>query len=244
MACENGIRSGRQQIRGFDMSDAAIIEARAVTKEFRRRDRVLTQVLRGVDLAVPAGQIVGIHGAVASGKTTLLRLFAALERPTSGDILYAGRPLWSHTWRGWRPSTPRRGFALPVFKNAVASLDPSWPLWRTVTEAACLAGVVRTRALAERQRLATDLLARVGLSREQINDAPKHLSASQCQQVAIHERRCVFQAKLGKVLVGRFFTMKKTRPGGVPIHCSSMVRREFSGEWRLPGCASHRALAK
>ena len=167
------------------MSDAAIIEARAVTKEFRRRDRVLTQVLRGVDLAVPAGQIVGIHGAVASGKTTLLRLFAALERPTSGDILYAGRPLWSHTWRGWRPSTPRRGFALPVFKNAVASLDPSWPLWRTVTEAACLAGVVRTRALAERQRLATDLLARVGLSRERINDAPKHLSASQCQQVAI-----------------------------------------------------------
>src|SRR5438132_5609096 len=167
------------------MSGAPVLEARAVTKQYRRRDGVTVEVLRGVDLVVPAAQIAGIHGAAASGKTTLLRLFSGLERPTSGQILYAGRATWRHTWRGWRQNTQRPGFALPVFKNPVASLDPSWPLWRTVTEAACIAGVVPTHALAERQRMATELLARAGLTGERIDDAPKHLSVSQCQMVAI-----------------------------------------------------------
>lgn len=47
-------------------------------------------ILRGVDLAVPAGQTVGIVGPSGSGKTTLLMLIAGLETPSSGRVTIAG----------------------------------------------------------------------------------------------------------------------------------------------------------
>jgi putative ABC transport system ATP-binding protein len=51
------------------------------------------QVLRGVDLAVGAGEAVGIVGPSGSGKTSLLMLLAGLERPTGGRLTVAGRDL-------------------------------------------------------------------------------------------------------------------------------------------------------
>jgi putative ABC transport system ATP-binding protein len=51
------------------------------------------QVLRGVDLAVGAGEAVGIVGPSGSGKTSLLMLLAGLERPTGGGLTVAGRNL-------------------------------------------------------------------------------------------------------------------------------------------------------
>jgi len=50
-------------------------------------------VLRGVDLAVSAGEAVGIVGPSGSGKTSLLMLLAGLERPTAGRLRVAGRDL-------------------------------------------------------------------------------------------------------------------------------------------------------
>ena len=50
-------------------------------------------VLRGVDLAVEAGEAVGIVGPSGSGKTSLLMLLAGLERPTAGGLRVAGRDL-------------------------------------------------------------------------------------------------------------------------------------------------------
>ena len=50
-------------------------------------------VLRGVDLAVEAGEAVGIVGPSGSGKTSLLMLLAGLERPTTGGLRVAGRDL-------------------------------------------------------------------------------------------------------------------------------------------------------
>jgi len=47
-------------------------------------------ILRGVDLTVGAGEIVGINGPNGAGKTTLLRLLATLRRPTSGSCTVLG----------------------------------------------------------------------------------------------------------------------------------------------------------
>ncbi|KIN70505.1 Sulfonate ABC transporter, ATP-binding protein [Sulfitobacter noctilucae] len=51
-----------------------------------------TEVLRGIDLEVPSGQIVCIVGPSGCGKSTLLRMLGGLERPASGDILQLGEP--------------------------------------------------------------------------------------------------------------------------------------------------------
>jgi ABC-2 type transport system ATP-binding protein len=44
--------------------------------------------LRGVDMTIPGGQIVGLLGPNASGKTTLLKTVAGLQQPTAGHINY------------------------------------------------------------------------------------------------------------------------------------------------------------
>ncbi len=53
-----------------------------------------TQALRDIDLAVPAGTILGLLGRNGAGKSSLMSLVAALHRPTDGEVLIDGRPPW------------------------------------------------------------------------------------------------------------------------------------------------------
>jgi len=48
------------------------------------------EALRGVDMSIPAGQIVGLLGPNASGKTTLLKIAAGLLQPSAGQVRYFG----------------------------------------------------------------------------------------------------------------------------------------------------------
>src|SRR5579864_4229040 len=50
------------------------------------------EVLRGVDLHIPAGQFVAIVGRSGCGKSTLLRLIAGLEASTAGSIAFGEQP--------------------------------------------------------------------------------------------------------------------------------------------------------
>ena len=55
----------------------------------------LVRVLRGVDLTVQQGDMLGIVGQSGVGKTTLLYLLGSLETPTGGKVLYKGRDLFA-----------------------------------------------------------------------------------------------------------------------------------------------------
>ena len=48
-------------------------------------------ILKGIDLQVDAGEVVGLTGPSGSGKTTLLMVLAGLEPPTGGEVLMAGK---------------------------------------------------------------------------------------------------------------------------------------------------------
>ena len=61
----------------------AIIEARGLARDFTSRKRTVHAV-RGVDLTVEEGEIVGFLGPNGAGKTTTLRMLTTLLRPTAG----------------------------------------------------------------------------------------------------------------------------------------------------------------
>ena len=65
-----------------------MIEFRGVTKRFGDLD-----VLRGVDLTIARGRVMGLVGPNGAGKTTLIKLLLGLAHPTGGDIRVAGESI-------------------------------------------------------------------------------------------------------------------------------------------------------
>lgn len=61
-------------------------------------------VLSNLSISVPAGTLVAITGSSGAGKSTLLDLICGLSRPSSGNILLDGEPLWDHDIVAWRRS--------------------------------------------------------------------------------------------------------------------------------------------
>ncbi len=70
------------------MNRAPLLEAEGLSMEFSG-----SRVLRGVDLAVNAGQILGVIGENGAGKSTLLKILAGLYQPSAGVLRWEGRPV-------------------------------------------------------------------------------------------------------------------------------------------------------
>ena len=51
------------------------------------------EALRGISMDIPEGSIVALIGANGAGKSTTLRTISGLQRPSSGEILYAGKSI-------------------------------------------------------------------------------------------------------------------------------------------------------
>src|SRR5215469_8491428 len=69
-----------------------IIEATGLARTFKSRKREVHAV-RGVNLSVDEGEIVGFLGPNGAGKTTTLRMLTTLLRPTAGSATVAGADL-------------------------------------------------------------------------------------------------------------------------------------------------------
>ncbi|QSB16818.1 ATP-binding cassette domain-containing protein [Natronosporangium hydrolyticum] len=159
-----------------------VLELRQVSKLYRTGGHPFVAV-RQVDLAVAAGEIVGIGGPSGAGKSTLLRMLAAIEPPDRGEVWLAGEAAWRRVGGGLRRRVPRPGYVMAVFQDPPGSLDPYWPVWRSVTEPLIALGPRLSRH--DRRNLARDWLARVGLAQVDPRAMPAQLSVGQCQRVAL-----------------------------------------------------------
>ena len=70
-----------------------IIDARAIEKSFVQPDGERVQVVAPLDLRIYPGTIIALLGASGCGKSTLLRILSGLAQPSSGEILWNGKPL-------------------------------------------------------------------------------------------------------------------------------------------------------
>jgi peptide/nickel transport system ATP-binding protein len=146
-----------------------------VTVRFGTGRKTLTAV-DGVDLTVPAGQIVGLVGESGSGKSTLARAAVGLNPLSSGRILLDGEPL------------RRRGRRQPlqmIFQDPYSSLDPRMTIGASIAETIPHARGLRRLHHKDREQQVTRLLELVNLDPERAHDYPARLSGGQRQRVAL-----------------------------------------------------------
>ena len=159
------------------MSDV-LLQAVNLVRSFAMGHRRL-DVLRGVSLAVRAGETVAITGKSGAGKSTLLHILGGLDRPTSGRVLFDGRDVYA---AGERERSALRASRIGFVFQAYHLLPEL-----TVRENVLLPALGLRGAFLRGGRLrarAMDLLDMVGLSARAAH-RPNELSGGEQQRVAI-----------------------------------------------------------
>jgi len=155
---------------------AAILQLEKVTKTYKKGDNEV-HALGGVDLSIESGEFLAIVGPSGSGKTTLLNIVGCLDSPTSGRVLYDGKPLGG--MKEDQLSAYRKKHISFIFQSY--NLIPVL----TVRENVELPLVIeRKLSKAETRARADKVIAEVGLAGLE-ERYPRELSGGQEQRVAI-----------------------------------------------------------
>ena len=153
----------------------ALLETRAVSRHYQMGTTTVV-ALDGVSVSVGEGEFVALQGTSGSGKSTLLNLIGGLDRPTNGEVVFAGRSLAPLSKR--EMARYRRHEVGMIFQNF--NLIPTMTAAENVALALAFGGV-RGPERAGRTR---ELLERVGLG-ERTEHRPAELSGGEQQRVAI-----------------------------------------------------------
>ncbi|MFJ6553361.1 ABC transporter ATP-binding protein [Streptomyces luteogriseus] len=156
------------------MASGTGLELRELRKTYRSRGRPSVDAVRGIDLTLRSGELLGLLGPSGCGKSTTLRMIAGLESVTGGDILVGGASVVE------RPAQQRNiGVA---FEN--------YALYPPLSVAENLAFGLKARRGAARgsrndvERKVKDIAERVGLT-GLLGARPAGLSSGQKQRVSL-----------------------------------------------------------
>lgn len=136
-----------------------------------RKSYGVTEVIKGIDLKIAAGEFVSLLGPSGCGKTTLLRMLAGLETATSGDIVIGSRNCTD----------------LPPEKRNISMVFQSYALIPHLTVLENVLFPLQMRKIGqpeERREKAIDALKMIGLE-HLAQRKPRQLSGGQQQRVAL-----------------------------------------------------------
>lgn len=134
------------------------------------------EVLKSIDLSIKKGETVAIVGASGVGKSTLLNIMGALDKPSSGEVFYKNEPLFKYDDK--KLAAFRNRFIGFVFQ--FHHLLPEFTALENVMLPALIGGAKPIEAKAK----AEGLLKEVGLG-ERLNHKPGELSGGEQQRAAI-----------------------------------------------------------
>ena len=169
----------------------ALLEARDLHKVYAtgsrlslgggRRERI--SAVAGVDVALRAGETLGIVGESGCGKSTLARMLVGLERPDAGQVLFRGTDVASVSARERRAL--RRRIQM-VFQDPYLSLDPRMTVLDLIAEPLDVHGLAAGRAgRRSRRDRVSELLTMVGLEPSTMTRYPYEFSGGQRQRIGI-----------------------------------------------------------
>jgi len=152
-----------------------LIEAIQLHKSFKTEAGELT-ILKDINLSITEGEMLGIVGASGAGKSTLLHILGALDKPSSGKVLFQEKDVFSLD-----------DIMLAEFRNAcigfVFQFHHLLPEFNSL-ENVMLPGLISNRPYAEIEKRAKQLLDELGLSKR-IKHRPGELSGGEQQRVAV-----------------------------------------------------------
>jgi lipoprotein-releasing system ATP-binding protein len=152
-----------------------MIEAIHIHKSFRTEAGELN-ILRDISLSITEGEMLGIVGVSGAGKSTLLHILGALDKPSSGKVLFQGRDIFSLDDR-----------LLAEFRNSsigfVFQFHHLLPEFNSL-ENVMLPGLMSNRPFEETEKRAKQLLDELGLSKR-ARHRPGELSGGEQQRVAV-----------------------------------------------------------
>ena len=166
-----------QDVDDEDATAPAYVEANDLFKIYKPADLEVV-ALRGVDLEVRSGELIGIVGASGSGKTTLLNILAGLERPSAGRIRVGERDLLDITDQDLVAYRRREvGF---VWQATGRNLVPYLSVRDNIELPQAIAGTGKR----QRRERAEELLEALQMS-DKSRRYPSELSGGEQQRVAI-----------------------------------------------------------
>lgn len=169
-----------------NVQDTNVIEIRDLHKSYGALD-----VIKGVDIAAPAGHVVSLIGSSGSGKSTLLRCANLLEDSQSGDVIFNGEPVsWKGTGHNRRPSDKAQ---ITRIRTNLSMVFQQFNLWAhmTILQNVMEAPVtVLGRDKAEVEDAARTYLTKVGIG-DKCDVYPAQLSGGQQQRAAIARALCM-----------------------------------------------------
>ena len=167
-------------------SDVPVIEIRDLHKSYGQ-----LEVLKGVDLKAPKGNVISLIGSSGSGKSTLLRCCNLLEDSQQGEILFEGEAVhWKGSGLHRHPADKAQVLRI---RTNLSMVFQQFNLWShlTILQNVMEAPVtVLKRDPAEVEAKAREYLAKVGIV-EKCDAWPAQLSGGQQQRAAIARALCM-----------------------------------------------------